>query len=167
MPGESDRDQSIERLLRRASRGAVAQTPTGCPDAETLAAWADRTLSSDETAHVERHLSDCARCQATLAVFARTAPPATTTTNRPHWLRWMIPIAAGSIAAAALIWIAWPEAANSPVSQSARTEPPAVHIASARRGCRAHETGVNTQPVRACRGASIAAAGHTSCLGSD
>jgi hypothetical protein len=86
-------------------------------DAETLAAWSARALSSQQTQAVESHLADCARCQAMMAAFARSEPVAAAVLpfRRPWSVRWLVPLAAGTLAASLLIWVAWPAAPTAPV----------------------------------------------------
>ena len=78
-----------------------------CLDPETLALWVDDGLSAAERAAAERHVADCARCQATLAALVRTAPVAA---RRPWWRLsravWLAPVTAA--AAALVIWFAVP-----------------------------------------------------------
>src|SRR2546427_6538684 len=95
-----------ERLLRDTLRSQMSDAPDGCLEPETLAAWADGTLSRAERRAAEGHAAGCARCQSTLAALARTTPPAV---SRPWWrspLGWMVPVTAA--AAAVLIWIELP-----------------------------------------------------------
>jgi hypothetical protein len=81
-----------------------------CLDPETLALWVDDGLSAAERAAAERHVADCARCQATLAALVRTAP--ILERQRPWWqtlkAAWLAPVAAAATALA--IWIAIPGA---------------------------------------------------------
>ena len=105
-------------------------TPS-CVDAERLAAWSSGTLTAAEAAGVERHLSNCARCQAMLAVFTRIEPAPGVVV--PFWQRWsakvLVPIAAA--AALVLVWVAWPtsDTTRAPAQTLARSEagaPPAL-----------------------------------------
>lgn len=79
-----------------------------CLDPETLALWADDELGAAERAAAERHVADCARCQATLAALVRTAP--VLDAPRPWWqtlkVAWLAPVAAAGAALA--IWVAVP-----------------------------------------------------------
>jgi hypothetical protein len=98
---------------------ASTTPPRGdCIDGETLAAWTEGRLRTDEAALVETHLADCARCQQLLATVARTAPPATSI--EPLWrrwrLQWLVPIATAATVAA--IWVAEPRQNAAPVSQT-------------------------------------------------
>src|SRR5436309_6085792 len=99
---ETDRDRSLERMLKAALPGRMTPPSTDCVDAEVLAAWADGTLPSARMGDVERHLADCGRCQAMLAAFARTEPPLSA--PRPVWerlsMRWLVPIAVTAAAGA-------------------------------------------------------------------
>jgi Photosynthesis system II assembly factor YCF48 len=111
---DSDRDRAVDEMLRRSGArqsGATAGAPSGdCLDAETLALWVEDGLSAANRADAERHVADCARCQATLAALVRTA--SVPERRRPWWqtLRaaWVAPLAAA--AAALAIWIAVPNA---------------------------------------------------------
>jgi hypothetical protein len=64
-------------MLRDAlqERGMSAGS-SACLDTETLAAWADGTLSRKLRAAAESHVADCGRCQALLAAMARSEPAA-------------------------------------------------------------------------------------------
>ena len=100
------------RLLRDAL-GRMDENSPDCLDANTLAAWADDSLTRQERAAVETHASGCARCQALLAAMVRTdvsqreSGPAIENGLRIKFkLRWLVPIAAA--AAAVALWIAVP-----------------------------------------------------------
>ncbi len=129
MQSESDRDRTVERLLRQSLKARAALASRGpCLEAETLAAWADGALAGDELAAAEVHASDCSRCQAMLAAIARDegAPdsppplaldpasfggrrasgPAPAWWRSGSWLGWLVPLTAA--AAALALWIAVP-----------------------------------------------------------
>jgi hypothetical protein len=97
-------------------------------DAETLAAWMDGGLDAPSTAAAEAHVSNCERCQAMVATFARTEAPGTVPvahgTKSPGtlslWRWWLAPIAA--TAAAVTIWMVAPQ----PPADSVRQSAPAV-----------------------------------------
>jgi hypothetical protein len=102
---DRERDSSMDRLLHRALQpepGAAA-TPQ-CVDPETLAAWADGSLSAEALARAEHHAAGCGRCQAMLAAMARTVPEITIP---PRWqvlsARWLVPFAAAAIILA--VWV--------------------------------------------------------------
>ena len=63
-----DREQQFERALARHLRDASG----ACPDAETLAAYHERTLTLEEMAKWKEHIAGCERCQETLALVEQT-----------------------------------------------------------------------------------------------
>jgi hypothetical protein len=67
MPSE-ERDRQFERALERHLRAETA-----CPDAETLAAYHERTLSLKELTDWEGHINGCVRCQEILALVEQTS----------------------------------------------------------------------------------------------
>src|SRR5580765_4554093 len=117
------RDESVGRLLERALRPRVtAGSLEDCPDAETLAAWSDGTLTAGEQASVEAHAADCARCQAHLAAMARMPvdipesalhnPQSTIQSAIPNpqsairaAARWFVPALAAAAALVAWVWV--------------------------------------------------------------
>jgi hypothetical protein len=67
---QSDSERALARLLAEALRPAEgAASDSACPDAELLAAYAERNLDAAETAEWEKHFAGCARCQKILAVL--------------------------------------------------------------------------------------------------
>lgn len=110
MASTHNRDASLERLLRQSLRArSESPAPGSCLDAETLAAWADGTLTTAERAAAEVHVAGCPRCLAILATMAKTSPsPAA---SNPWWtrglaLRWLVPLTAAATAVA--FWIVVP-----------------------------------------------------------
>lgn len=100
---DSARDAAIDRMLMRM--GVTGAAPHACPDFEVLAAWVDQSLSGDERAGVERHVSDCTRCQAQLAAIARIQGAGSEERAprvRARWIPWLVPVAGG--AAALTVW---------------------------------------------------------------
>ena len=69
MPSD-ERDRQFERALQRHMRGTTPDA--ACPDAETLAAYHERTLSLEELARWKEHIGGCVRCQETLALVEET-----------------------------------------------------------------------------------------------
>lgn len=88
-----------DRLLRGVLHDSASAAAFGtCADAETLAAWADGTLTATARAAFEAHGADCARCQALIAAVMRTEPPPIA---RPWWrapVAWLVPLAAAAVA---------------------------------------------------------------------
>jgi hypothetical protein len=108
----TDRDQSIERLLRHA-RAADPHGPDACPDAETLAALVDDALPAAARSEIEGHVADCHRCQALTAAMVRVDAAAHATSGEaalPWWkggmVKWLVPAAAAATAVA--LWVAIP-----------------------------------------------------------
>ncbi len=60
-----DRDRSFERAL--ALRLRANMSAADCPDAETLAAYHERSLTHDELTSWKAHIASCANCQQILA----------------------------------------------------------------------------------------------------
>jgi Putative zinc-finger len=54
-------------------RESLRQSRTDCPDAELLAAYADRTLDGSAELELQRHLSSCSRCRETVLLITRAA----------------------------------------------------------------------------------------------
>lgn len=65
MPSD-DRERQLEKALERHLPSKLHDS--ACPDAETLAAYHERTLSQEESGQWIEHISACARCQETLAL---------------------------------------------------------------------------------------------------
>jgi hypothetical protein len=107
----TDRDRSIEQLLRRSNH-ATDQPGPHCLDAETLAAFSDGALMAAERLAVEAHVADCQRCQAITAAMIRAMAPETAAAEVVRWwtnrrvLNWLVPAAAGATAVA--LWVAVP-----------------------------------------------------------
>jgi hypothetical protein len=124
MPSD-DRERSFENVLAGHLRaGSSAGDPrSACSDAETLAAYHERSLAPEQMASLKTHVTDCERCQQVLAHLEATdeipvaapdmARQATAAANssvrvlhgrRPTLWRWVAP--AGALAAALLVWVA-------------------------------------------------------------
>jgi hypothetical protein len=112
-----DRDKpAAAELLRQTLASAAAEAGLRgeeCPDPDILAAYADRALDADETAHYELHFSQCAHCRAQLALMSRAAASAATLpgnsrARRFHWVwpwTWFVltPVTAALLFAAVFI----------------------------------------------------------------
>src|SRR5881628_1930031 len=113
------------RLLRETLQAGMSGESPRCLDAETVARWADDTLSRKERAAVEAHAASCARCQSMLAAMARTAPPAVSRSwFRSPIVAWVAPLTA--VAAALLIY----------VQVAPRSRPPSASAADQARAAR-------------------------------
>ncbi len=126
---EHDRDEWLRRLLRRRSaHGSAMPASDVCLDAETLAAWVDGGLNAKDRAIAENHASNCSRCMALLAAFARSEPEVPShSAPRRALFKWLVPVAAAATAVA--IWVAIPEQQRSPVEREAVSiAPPAAPV---------------------------------------
>jgi hypothetical protein len=137
--------EDMDRLLKTTLRGSTPPPGDACVDPEQLAAWSEGVLSETEAAHVEEHLSNCARCQAVMATLVRSesaasaapevvapsvrasvAPVAVMPARVRRWSpAWLIPLAA---AAALVVWFSLPTRPSIETSAPAvaRVEPPAA-----------------------------------------
>jgi hypothetical protein len=75
--GHEDRDQNFAQALTRQLRaaggnGTANEHVTDCPDAEMLAAFHERVLSSREMDATKEHVVGCSRCQEVLALLETT-----------------------------------------------------------------------------------------------
>src|SRR5262245_21322495 len=125
---DTDRDSSLERLMKDALRSRMPEVSdtsdtSRCLSADTLAAWSEQTLPAREREAVEAHAADCARCQAMLAAMVRITPmPAKTPWWRVHMMAWIVPMTAAT--AALVVWLAIPgKRAAAPTAAVARVEP--------------------------------------------
>jgi hypothetical protein len=98
---ERQRDAETDRMLRELLQPGVHAE--ACPDAGTLAAYAEGVLSPPERDALDVHLADCHGCQEALALMARTWTAADSARPEPagHWwnvrMRWLVPIAAAAV----------------------------------------------------------------------
>jgi hypothetical protein len=67
-----DRDRLFEKALARHLRGNAGGGDSACPDSETLAAYHEGALSTEEMSAAKKHFAWCARCQEILAQLAVT-----------------------------------------------------------------------------------------------
>lgn len=143
---DHDRDRSVDHVLRRVlsdSRSASTQSP--CVDGETFAAWTSGSLRAEQAADVERHVADCARCQAMMVAFVQTNPvtPTTESVWRRWRLGWVVPLATAATAAA--LWIGLPGNSTLPTSldtasRSVAVEPQSPAAASDQLAAAARES---------------------------
>lgn len=73
MKDERARDKAIEKLVARGLRREAAVPGANCLDAETLAAYVERTLVPEEKVSCEAHLSSCLHCQEQVAQLVRAS----------------------------------------------------------------------------------------------
>jgi Photosynthesis system II assembly factor YCF48/Putative zinc-finger len=73
MNNDSARDKAMDKLVEAKLRSGLNPGSPSCLDAEILAAFVERTLTSRERANCESHLASCAHCQEQVAMLARLA----------------------------------------------------------------------------------------------
>jgi hypothetical protein len=96
----------LDRWIREAIASEDEAVASACLDPDTLAAWAEGSLSAPERSFAEAHAARCARCQALLAVMARTIPP-DMAPPRLSFRKWVMMLTPAAAAAAALaLWFA-------------------------------------------------------------
>ena len=121
-------DADFERALASGLKGQTAPD-SACPDAETLAAFCDRSLASDERQFWEAHCAACLRCQAHLAALAQTSAVEEDLTeeHRPRrlgWLtdwRWLVPMASAAAVLLA-VWVIDPTPLTEPQVSTVRDD---------------------------------------------
>lgn len=67
------RQEALARGIGRALDQMDSSSAAACPDAEILAAYAERGLNAEETAKWEGHFSTCSRCRKILRVLDASA----------------------------------------------------------------------------------------------
>jgi hypothetical protein len=131
----TDRDRSLDRMLRRGAAHPRRAAHDDCPDGETLAAFADRGLDAGGSRAVEQHIAGCDRCQAITAAMVRAdaAGSAAVEPLLSWWppnriVRWLAPAAAAAFAVT--LWILVPgqrtPLVERPSEQAAVEQPPAA-----------------------------------------
>lgn len=111
MKDRVDQDEALARLgapLLQRDSGAPG---AGCPGADILAGYLDRSLDTAERARCEEHFAACDRCQSVLAGLARIeAPsPGIQPERAPsalwHWpFRWQWLAPAAAVVAVGVLW---------------------------------------------------------------
>jgi hypothetical protein len=112
---DSRNNEPLDAILRRAMRDRPGPATPDCADAESIAAYSDRSLAAPERERLEVHFADCSRCQLLLADVARAeegARDAKATSEVPWYRRWRIAIPALTAVAAVLVFIAIRRPAN-------------------------------------------------------
>jgi hypothetical protein len=106
-----DTDEALARLAVPLLQRDGEALRAGCPDANVVAGYLDRTLDAGEVARFEEHFAGCARCQGVLAGLARIETPAPSIQPdaspagfwnvRVRW-QWLAPAAA--VLAVGVVW---------------------------------------------------------------
>jgi hypothetical protein len=70
--GEARFEEALARHLRREAMNDGGRGAASCPDAETLAAYHERSLAHEEMHSWKEHIAACARCQEILSTLELT-----------------------------------------------------------------------------------------------
>ena len=108
-------NEPLDAILRRAMRAEPGPATPECADAESIAAYSERSLAASERERLEAHFADCMRCQLMFADVARaddSARDAMAASEVPWYRRWRIAIPALTAVAAVLVLIAIRRPAN-------------------------------------------------------
>jgi hypothetical protein len=119
-----NKDHAFDKLLERTARPREQSgAPTGCLDAEMLAAWTDGELTPADRAVAEAHAAGCDRCLAMLGAMARITPVPSTAEN-PRWfaIRWLVPFGAAAVAVIALLVVQRTPDESVPLAPQAATD---------------------------------------------
>ena len=115
MTPDNRNNDPLDPILRHAMRAQPGPATPECADAESLAAYSDRSLAATERERLETHFADCMRCQLMLADIARaeeSARVSSAASEIPWYRRWRIAIPALAAVAAVLVFIAIRRPAN-------------------------------------------------------
>jgi hypothetical protein len=108
-------NEPLDAILRRAMRAEPGPATPECADAESMAAYSDRSIAAAERERLEAHFADCMRCQVMLADIARadeSARVVKAASEFSWYRRWRIAIPALATVAAVLVFIAIRRPAN-------------------------------------------------------
>ena len=101
-----DNKAGFDGMLRRGLSADSTPLAQGCPGADVLAAYYERSLAPAELERFDAHFATCARCRAQIAVLVRSeAPKENRSKARAPWLwhwRWLAP--AFAAVAIVVIW---------------------------------------------------------------
>ncbi|HEY6299951.1 MAG TPA: hypothetical protein VIW95_09965 [Candidatus Binatus sp.] len=155
-------NEPLDAILRRAMRAQPGPATPECADADSLAAYSDRSLAASERERLEAHFADCMRCQVMLSDIARadeSAREATAASEVPWYRRWRVAIPALTAIAAVLVFVA--------IRRPANEEPKNELVAMAKNEAPRMEVAERAQALaRAPRAQVAAPAGHVATLAS-
>jgi hypothetical protein len=101
MKDSSASDKPIEKLIGDRLRAQLKAGGAECPEAETLAAFVEQTLTRGERESLQLHLAGCARCQEQVGELVRLSEA-----EEPAKVQVLAPVPARKIA-----WFRWALAA--------------------------------------------------------
>ncbi len=109
-------NEPLDAILRRAMRDRPGPATPECADAESLAAYSDKSIAAAERERLESHFADCMRCQVLLADIARAEESGriaeSASARMPWYRRWRIAIPALAAVAAVVVFISIRRPAN-------------------------------------------------------
>ncbi len=105
-----EQDRVLAAAMKAQYRGSASPGPD-CVDAEVVAAFLDRTLSSSERTRWESHITGCAYCTSLLSAAARADHASSRElSTRPRW--WLLPAVSSIVAATTAAVFLYVRAAN-------------------------------------------------------
>ena len=113
MTDKHNPDKAMAGMLKRKGVWPFATDGEACPDAATLAAYFERSLTPAEVSLWETHFSSCARCQEQLATLVRSDPASqvkSAEAKKPafSWLwDWRFVAPVGAVAVAFVFFISY------------------------------------------------------------
>jgi hypothetical protein len=117
-------NEPLDAILRGALRQRTGPATPECADAESLAAYSDKSLATPERERLETHFADCMRCQVLLADIARAeGRDPNSASEIPWYRRWIVAIPALAAVAAVAVFVSIRHFAN---DESQRDQPVAI-----------------------------------------
>jgi hypothetical protein len=114
-------NEPLDTILRGAMRQRPGPATPECADAESLAAYSDKSLATPERERLEHHFADCMRCQMLLADIARAEGRSPNSASEIPWYRrWSVAIPALVAVAAVAVFVSIRRPAN---DESQREQP--------------------------------------------
>jgi hypothetical protein len=131
-------NEPLDAILRRAMSERPGPATPECADAESLAAYSDRSLPAPERKRLETHFADCTRCQVLLADITRADESARETkaaSEIPWYRRWRIAIPALAAVAAVVVFVSMRRPTNDQsqtdqLGAMAKNEAPAAELSA-------------------------------------
>lgn len=135
MKNPDKNSEPLDAVLRRAMRQQPGPATPECADADSLAAYSEKSLAAPERERLETHFADCMRCQVLLADIARAeqhARDAGAVSAIPWYRRWRVAIPALAAVAALVVVVRIISPGNDELQRVAMLKPgvPAMELAA-------------------------------------